>query len=813
MDSTGLKTKPQAETGSAAGSARESSCAESILIRGRVQGVGFRPHVWRIANRFGIAGDVCNRSDGLQIRAWAGREQLDMFVESVIDAAPPAARIDSVDRELLQGRPTGVEFRILASEHVGGETQVAPDLPTCKACLAELQDQDNRRFRYPFINCTDCGPRLSIVRALPWDRAQTSMTEFAMCDACRQEFSDPAGRRFHAQPNCCAECGPVLRLNVSDDSAVETIGEEALQQSIALLRRGGILAIKSTGGWQIACDAACEQAVQRLRKAKHRPHKPFALMVRDLDMAAGLADLTTAARVALADPAAPVVLVPRRESARVAAQVAPGLDRLGLMLPHSGMHHLLMETFDFPLVMTSGNPAGEPQCIDDAEAFTTLRTIVDAFLGHGREIVQRVDDSVMSMTDAGPRVIRVGRGMAPLEIRLPCGCEDLPPVLAMGAQLKNAFALARDDRVLLSQHIGDLENVRAGEEYLRSLDLYRGLFRKPPGRIAVDLHPDYFATRMGSELAGSLGVELVQVQHHHAHLAACMLEHQLPAESPPVLGVVLDGMGYGLDGELWGGEFLLGGYQGFQRLGTFKPVALPGAAAAMREPWRNTWAHLEAELGWPWLQMNFSELELFGFLDRQPRASLSAMLEAGANAPLASSCGRLFDAVAAALGICREEISYEGQAAMELESIVDRVALREESEELAYPFSIPNLGGTGMPYIEPVAMWQALLGDLHLGTPVGVIAARFHRGLARAIVAMVVRLAGSEATRRFDTVCLAGGVFQNRTLLTEVSDLLERRGFEVRSQKRLPAGDGGIAAGQAMVAMVQPRVTQHEDVS
>ncbi len=781
-------------------SGQESMHGELFRVRGQVQGVGFRPHAWRLARDLGIRGEVCNDRDGVLIRAWAGRERLDRFARDLVTGAPPMARVEALLREPLAGLPETTTFRIGASADGSGMTRIAPDAATCAACVAELRDPGDRRYRHPFTSCTDCGPRLSILRGLPYDRAATSMAAFPLCAICREEFESPEGRRFHAQPLACPDCGPRLQLR-DPQGGLKGEAEAAVTAAVRLLRDGAILAVKATGGWQLACDATNDDAVSELRRRKQRPGKPLAMMVRNCAVADRYAILDDAAREALQSAAAPVVVVAAIPGTDLAAGIAPGLIELGFMLPHSGLHHLLLEDLDAPLVMTSGNRAGEPQATDDADARDRLAGVADAFLGHDREIVHRVDDSVVRVSRGVARVLRAGRGLAPLSMPLPAGLRDGPAVLAMGAHLKNCFALAEDGRLTVSQHVGDLGNAATEAAFRRSLALYRGLYRSSPRRIAVDLHPDYRATRCGEELAQEWGAGLVRVQHHHAHLASCLLDNGIAADHEPVLGVMLDGLGMGADGAGWGGEFLLGGYRGYERLGTFKPVAMPGGSLAMRQPWRNTYAHLVAELGWPWLRMNFAHLDLFTFLDGQPRAALDAMIASGTGAPVASSCGRLFDAVAAAIGICRQESSYEGQAAMELEAAVDPVAFRDEPVELAYPFAIPRLGGDGLPYIEPQAMWQALLGDLHLGTPRGVIAARFHRGLARAIVAMVMRLANAGDVRRFADVALSGGVFQNRVLLEQVSSLLEAQGFRVLLQARLPAGDGGIAAGQAAVAL------------
>ncbi len=778
------------------------SAGARIRVRGLVQGVGFRPTVWRIARELGLAGSVRNDGDGVLIVAWGEAGAIEALLERLRTECPPLARIDAIECEPVNGEAPAGEFVIDTSVATAAHTGVVPDAATCPACVEDTLSPFSRRYRYPFTNCTHCGPRLSIVRAIPYDRANTSMADFPMCPDCRAEYENPADRRFHAQPNACHVCGPRLWLERADGRAFST---DALTQlddvdaACTLLQRGEIVAIKGLGGFHLACDATHAEAVERLRARKRRFGKPFALMARDLDIVRRYCEVDTEAERLLNSPEAPIVILTARSDTDLAPAVAPGQRTLGFMLPYTPLHHLLLKRMDRPVVMTSGNRSEEPQCIDDADARARLGGIADWLLLHDREIVNRVDDSVVRVMDGAPRLLRRARGYAPAPLALPPGLEASPPLLALGGELKNTFCLVKDGQAILSQHMGDLEDAATWQDYRRNLALYAELFQHTPQALVIDRHPEYLSAKLGRERAAADGLALIEVQHHHAHVAACLADNGWPVDAGPVLGVALDGLGYGDDGTLWGGEFLRADYFGYERLGTFKPVAMPGGVQAIREPWRNMWAHLMAGLGWPRYKMNYGELELTRFLESKPLATLAAMLKSGINCPIASSCGRLFDAVAAAIGVCRERAGYEGQAAVELEALVDRDVLENESDELAYPFAVPRLGGKGLPYVEPLAMWQALLGDLLLNTPPGVMAARFHKGLARVIVHMVYRLTRAEDGCILDTVVLTGGVFQNATLLEQVAGRLRRLGYRVLTHRHTPANDGGLALGQAVV--------------
>lgn len=783
-------------------------CGERIRVRGTVQGVGFRPAVWRIACALGVRGSVSNDGEGILIEAWGEPDRLDALVARIRIEKPPLAHIATIERNSFFERVAPADFCIVDSAASPARTQVAPDAATCSECMREIFDPFARRFRYPFTNCTHCGPRLTIIERIPYDRAHTTMAGFALCPACGREYSDPLDRRFHAQPIACHACGPRLRLSRADGRPIAldalTFLDEA-DAACSLLRRGQVVAIQGLGGYQLACDATNAEAVARLRAGKRRERKPFALMARDVSLIRHYSRVSEDEAALLASPAAPIVLLDRgdgRPAPAIADAVAPGMATLGFMLPNTGLHHLMLKRMDRPIVLTSGNLSDEPQAVEPRDARQRLGSVAEYFLEHDRPIARRVDDSVVRVFVGRARVIRRARGYAPAPLRLPRGFEQAPQVLAYGGELKNTFCLLRSGEAILSPHIGDLEDVLTRADYRRALADFRAFFEFNPQAVAGDLHPDYFSTQLAREDARASDVPFLQLQHHHAHVAACMAENGVPLNASPVLGVALDGLGFGADGTLWGGEFLLADYAGFRRLGTFKPTAMLGGEAAVREPWRSTYAHLMAQIGWENFAVNYAQLDLYRFLESKPRELLDGMLVRGINAPPASSCGRLFDAVAAAVGLARERAFYEGQGAVELEAAVDRDCLEHENDALSYPFAIPRLSGSGLPYVEPLAMWQALLGDLVLDTPIGVMAARFHRGLANVIVRMVEKLAVQIGTEDapMGTVVLSGGVFQNRVLFERVLAGLEARGLTVLTHSRVPCNDGGLALGQAAIA-------------
>lgn len=791
---------------------QSQTAGEEIRVRGLVQGVGFRPNVWRLACECDLVGEVHNDSDGVLIHVWGEPAMLNQFVQRISTEAPPLARIVALERRRLTGIAPVGPFRISASTRGRIRTGIVPDAAACAACVDEIFNSTQRRptqrrYRYPFTNCTHCGPRLSIVHGIPYDRDNTSMDEFAMCADCRAEYTDPFNRRFHAQPIACPQCGPRIWLVTNTGAIVLPEADEDVIGCVQrLLLQGQIVAIKGLGGFHLACDATNAAAVSRLRQRKRRDHKAFALMARDIAMVETYCTLSAGERKLLASPAAPIVLCDARgDSDSLPAAVAPALTTLGFMLPYTPLHHLLMAGLDRPIVLSSGNLSDEPQCTTNQDAQQRLAGIADYLLLHDRDIVNRVDDSVVRYMDGTPHLLRRARGYAPAPLPLPPGFNAAPPMLAMGGALKNTFCLIAEGQAVLSPHQGDLEDAATLRDFGRNLTLFHHLYEHAPTMIAVDCHPDYASTRRGLELAERDGLPIAWIQHHHAHIASCLAENGQPLDAPPVLGIVLDGMGMGEENELWGGEFLLADYRAFRRLARFKPVALIGGEKAMRAPWRCTYAHLAAAIGWPALRDIYSDLALTRFMDSKPLATIDAMLAQGINCPDASSCGRLFDAVAGAIDVCRNGTSYEGQAAIALEALATTAALQFPDYASAYPFSL-NGDGEAIMEIDPAPMWKALLRDLADHTAAGIIAARFHFGLAEAVVKMARRCAASAGTT---TVAVSGGVFQNRLLFEQVAYGLRAHGFTVLSQQQVPANDGGLSLGQAAIAAARAIHASH----
>jgi hydrogenase maturation protein HypF len=764
----------------------------SYRVRGLVQGVGFRPAVWRLATSFGLRGEVLNDGEGVLIRAWGPPDALDGFSLSLRREVPRLARIDDIVRQPLPGGPESDEFRIVGSGAGRVRTGVVADAATCPECLAELFDPANRRYRYPFTNCTHCGPRLSIVRAIPYDRATTSMADFAMCAACLAEYENPDDRRFHAQPNACPDCGPRVWLADGQGRELQPPTGDAIQAAAAAIRDGRIVAVKGIGGFHLACDATNEDVVARLRDRKRRYAKPFALMARDIEMVGRFARISDHDRDVLISAAAPIVILDACDHAgRLAPSIAPDDTNLGFMLAYSPLHHLLMADLDAPIVLTSGNRSDEPQVIGNDDALAGLTGIADLWLLNDRDIVSRLDDSVVRSMSGVPRLLRRARGYAPEPLQLGDGFADAPPVMAMGAELKSTICLVRDGRAIVSQHIGDLEDAASHADYRRVLSHYRELHCFSPALVAVDAHPDYLSTQWGATCARQDGCLLVRIPHHHAHVASCLAEHRVAVDAPPILAIILDGLGLGDDGTLWGGEILLADFVSAERLASFMPVPLPGGSRAMREPWRNAFAHLSRFIGWDNLCSQYPDLAITRRLAEKPVGILHAMMESGLNAPLASSAGRLFDAVAAVLGVSPETCSYEGQAAIGLEALA-AMASGEAGDDYA-----GQIISEKIELISWATMWRSLLSDLARGVETSRIAARFHAGLALTLSSTAARHAGH---RGIDTVVLGGGVFQNRLLLEAVTFILESRGLSVLSPRLLPANDGGISLGQGAIA-------------
>lgn len=758
---------------------------KAVRVRGIVQGVGFRPYIWRLAQHWRLTGEVWNDSAGVMIHAYGLADDLDGFIRQIPLSTPVLAKIDSLAVAELPDSAAPAVFRIADSRaNDPVQTPISADAATCAACLADIADPGNRRYRYPFTNCTHCGPRLSIVRRVPYDRVNTSMAAFTMCAACQREYDDPADRRFHAQANCCADCGP--RVWLEDPRGQRVVCEDAIDHAAALIRLGHIIAIKGLGGFHLACNAADAAAVQNLRVRKRRYAKPLALMAKDLAMIGRYARLKPEEIDALTDKAAPIVLL-AADGAALAHDIAPGDDKRGFMLPYTPLHHRLLHDLQQPIVLTSGNISDEPQCIANAAARSQLAGIADFWLMHDRDIVNRLDDSVARLMAGRMRLLRRARGYCPEALPLPTGFADTDGILAMGAELKNSFCLVSNGQAIVSQHIGDLESAAVMADYRATLALYRNLYDFTPTRIAVDRHPGYLSTQYGHTLAA----DCREVTHHHAHLAACLAEYGVPLAAPPVLAALFDGLGVGDDGRLWGGEFLRGDYAGCTRLGYFQPIALPGGAQAMREPWRNLYAQLRHYFCWPQLSDAYAELDCIALLAAKPLATLDAMIDNDVNSPTSSSCGRWFDAFAAALGLYAEKIAYEGQAAIALE-ILATPAYRDERP---YADAWRCQRQHAARVLDWQGLWRAVLDDLKRDTDKARIAARIHHSLAAATVAMLMLLDERNSSA---TIVLSGGVFQNRLLLEAVTAQLQARGKTVLSPQRYPVNDGGIALGQAL---------------
>lgn len=759
----------------------------TIRVRGIVQGVGFRPTIWRIAKQHRISGEVWNDGQGVMIHAFGDDKDLEEFIKQIPLQLPPLAKLDSLEVQTLAELPQSSEFRIIASRHNGVETPITADAATCPDCLADIADPDNRRYRYPFTNCTHCGPRLSIIQRVPYDRCHTSMAEFAMCPQCRQEYDNPADRRFHAQANCCPDCGPKVWLENQHGQQLE--GDDPLTQAAGLIRQGYIIAIKGLGGFHLACNAADADAVNRLRERKRRYAKPFALMAKDAGTISRYARLDEHETRALHDKAAPIVLL-TAHGETLASGIAPDDDKLGFMLPYTPLHTLLLQDLAAPIVLTSGNISDEPQCTDNDEAREKLRGIADYLLLHDRTIVNRLDDSVIRLMAGRMRLLRRARGYSPEALALPPGFEQAGNILAMGTELKNSFCLLKNAQAIVSQHIGDLENAAVQHDYRNAIGLYKNLYGFKPDCIAADNHPGYLSTQYGQTLAATEAAVLAPVQHHHAHLAACLAEHNIALNAPPVLAAIFDGLGMGDNGELWGGEFLLGDYKGYTRLGHFQAVALPGGTQAMREPWRNTYAQLLHYFDWRALQQDYADLDIIKWLTGKPLAMLQTMIDKNLNSPPSSSCGRWFDAFAAALGLHSEQVHYEGQAAIALEILAAPLFAIEQPYPQAW--SIGELS-----VLSWQGLWQAVLTDLKCGTDKARIAARIHHSLIAATVELLLEFS---AKTHADNIVLSGGVFQNRLLLEGVTRQLQGHGKTVLSPQHYPMNDGGLALGQAVIA-------------
>jgi hydrogenase maturation protein HypF len=784
----------------------EEQIGARLKITGVVQGVGFRPFIFTLAKRYDLSGWVRNTSEGVDIEIDGAYGHIQGFIQALNDEAPPLSKIDTLEVE--QGPANGYHgFEIKESFAIQGAFQpISPDTSICPDCLRELFDPHDRRYRYPFINCTNCGPRFTIIEDIPYDRPNTTMAGFPMCAPCLEEYNQPTDRRFHAQPVACPDCGPQVWLELpssAENGWQEVVqGDAAILETQALLAAGRIVAIKGLGGFHLACDATNASAVSELRRRKLRVDKPFALMMPDLETVQQHCRLSPSEMELLASRERPIVLLEMRPDSDISRLVAPNQRHLGVMLPYTPLHYLLFaqpsqggftsSPVASVLVMTSGNLSEEPICTDNQQARQRLSSLADAFLMHDRPIRTRCDDSVMRIfpqpSQPSPKSalvpIRRSRGYAPFPVRLPW---ETPPVLAVGAELKNTFCLTRDRYAFLSHHIGDLENYETLQSFEDGIQHFERLFHVQPSLLAYDNHPDYLATRYALARAEAEGLPAVGVQHHHAHIAACMAENAVDP-SQTVIGVAFDGTGFGEDGAIWGGEFLLSTYQGYQRAAHLVYMPLPGGDAAVRKPARIALAYLwRAGLEWE------SELSSLEALCVEERMALKNQLIHAINTPLTSSMGRLFDAVSALIGV-RQKVNYEAQAAVELEALVD------PDEARAYPFAFKPVQSANRAalIIDPAPLLESILVDLHDGVGQPIISARFHNAIAQMVLDVCRTIRTQSGVRQ---VALSGGVWQNMTLLDKTFHLLLDAGFEILTHRKVPANDGGLSLGQAVVAV------------
>jgi hydrogenase maturation protein HypF len=748
-------------------------------VCGIVQGVGFRPFVYSRARRHSLKGLVLNNTSGVLIDVEGDGDAIGQFIGEIRREAPPLALVESIEPYYDLDPAHYEDFRIVESTDAGEKfVPVSADVATCADCLREMLDPVDRRYRYPFINCTNCGPRFTIIEATPYDRARTTMRDFRMCAECRAEYENPLDRRFHAEPIACWTCGPRLCLTDARGRAAEfdeTDGTDIIGHVRRLLLSGKIVAVKGVGGYHLACDASNAAAVERLRGRKYREDKPFALMAASVEVVRRHCDVSGAEEALLTSARRPVVLLARKRDSNLPAAIAPGVGTLGFMLPYTPLHQLLLEDLERPLVMTSGNVSDEPICYEDGDASARLHSIADYLLLHDRRIHMRTDDSVARIHDGREMVLRRARGYAPapVTVAFKFGRE----ILACGAELKNTFCLARDRHAFVSHHIGDLENLETLRSYEQGIEHFKRLFQLRPSVVAYDLHPEYLSTKYALALYEEF--ERVGVQHHHAHVASCMADNRIEGE---VIGVAMDGLGFGTDGRMWGGEFFVADFVEAERVAHLDYLPMPGGARAVREPWRMAAVYLHRTFGDDFLNLNLPFVQQ---LDRRAWAALRGMVKSGTNSPDTSSMGRLFDAVAGLLCL-RSAVNYEGQAAIELETKADRAC------ELGYEFGFDESG-----VIKAEGVVRAAAEDLLEGLAPATVSAKFHQGVA-ALVASVARRVREE--RRLNRVVLSGGVFQNMLLLGRARRALSRDGFEVFTHRRVPTNDGGISLGQAAIA-------------
>jgi hydrogenase maturation protein HypF len=779
---------------------------KKITVKGIVQGVGFRPFVFRLASQYSLSGKVFNNPQGVIIEVEGDHSSIQTFLKALQEGSPPLSEITDIHTEDLEILRSSL-FKIVESkDREEKKTLISPDIAVCADCLAELFDPKDRRYRYPFINCTNCGPRFTIIRKIPYDRVNTSMSVFKMCPACQKEYDEPSNRRFHAQPNACFECGPEAWLSDSNGKKIET--DDPIKEAASLLKEGKILAIKGLGGFHLAVDAVNARAVRRLRQRKFREEKPLAIMSESLERIREYASFTNEEKELLSSPRCPIVLLEKKDRSNISEDVAPKNTHLGVMLPYTPIHHLLFRSnIDITaLVMTSGNLSEEPIVIENEEALTRLAGIADYFLMHNRDILLRSDDSVTLQVSEKKQSIRRSRGFVPVPVFLK---EEYPPVLACGAELKNTVCVLKDNNAFLSQHVGDLENMDAFNFFLEASEHLKNILEVSPVAMAYDLHPEYLNTKFAKE---QKNITLVGIQHHHAHIASCLAEN---GEGGPVIGLSMDGLGYGTDGMIWGGEFLYADFYGFERMASFKNIPMPGGTAAIKEPWRMAVSYLYDAYGETMSELNIPFIKGLG---RFSLAMLVRMIQLNLNSPLTSSLGRIFDAVSAILQI-RSEVHFEGQAAFELEMAIDpasteappysyfiletdksskldrMIQLSRDDQDLDNPAPL----GIDFPtyLVDMKETFKGMVADVMAGKTAGEISSRFHN----TVISIMIDLCSMMRRElELEQVALSGGVFQNKYLFKNLVSQLEQKGFEVLTHSKVPTNDGGLSLGQAVIA-------------
>ncbi|MGC8970782.1 MAG: carbamoyltransferase HypF [bacterium] len=739
--------------------------SKRIRIFGVVQGVGFRPFIYRLAKEHNLKGWVLNTSSSVEIEIEGEDSDVERFISNIRKKAPPIARIENIEIEdsILNNYK---DFFIKESKEDIGYQLISSDIAVCQDCLEELFDPKDRRYRYPFINCTNCGPRFTIIKDIPYDRKNTTMEKFKMCKDCEREYNDPLDRRFHAQPNACPICGPKLWIEGLES-------EDPIKETARLLKEGFIIAIKGLGGFHLACDATNDKVVSLLRERKRRGNKPFALMMKDLDTIKKYCYITPKEEELLKSPQAPIVLLRIKDLGNISKNVAPNNNYLGIMLPYTPLHHILFKEIDRPLVMTSGNLSEEPICQDNEEALNRLKGISDYFLLNDRDIYSRYDDSVASVFEEKPYLIRRARGYAPSPVKIPF---KMKQVLACGGELKNTFCLTKDNYAFISQHIGDLENIETLEHFTSTIDLYKRLFRIEPEIVVCDMHPEYLSTKYALQFEGT--IPLIRVQHHHAHIVSCMGENNV---TKPVIGIAFDGSGYGLDGNVWGGEILVVDYDGFIRKAHLEYLPLPGGELAIRRPYRLAIGYLFKLFG------DIPNLPFLKGISETEIRAIKEQIDKGINTPLTSSMGRLFDVISSLLNICKET-SYEGQPAIELEMVSKDIEVDDH-----YSFEVKEENNTYI--IKLKNLLEEIINDIDM-VPMSLISAKFHNTISK--IVLDIALAIREETK-IDTVVLSGGCFQNRRLLRKTINYLREKKFKIYTHHQVPCNDGGLSLGQAII--------------